>query len=143
MIFTFDMEKILTNVSSIKLPGGVVGKTSIVLIVASLSMLGIALVVKVAWICAMAISFIFILVGTMSWRLISFADKNPQAALFEGAEFLLHEKIQLAAKNIPNIPDKIEDMKEDKLIIIDQALKEASQKPDQEINKIEGEGKNG
>jgi hypothetical protein len=32
--------------------------------------------------------------------LIRFANKNPQAVILEGAEFLVHEQIQLAAKGI-------------------------------------------
>jgi hypothetical protein len=40
----------------------------------------------------------------MLWRLINFADRNPQAALFEGAEFLAHEQMRLGTKAVPILP---------------------------------------
>src|SRR5664279_1278498 len=39
--------------------------------------------------------------------LVSFADKNPQAALLEGAEFLLHEQITLGTKAQPQLQTDI------------------------------------
>jgi hypothetical protein len=40
----------------------------------------------------------------MLWRLINFADKNPQAALMEGAEFLAHAQMEFGMKSQPNLP---------------------------------------
>lgn len=45
----------------------------------------------------------FFLCFPMLWRLISFADKNPQAAILEGAEFLLHQQLVQGSKDIPAI----------------------------------------
>ncbi len=95
----FDIEKIIQNISKIKLYGGLVGKVSIVLIIVCLCLTGLALSLKIMWLTVTTISFIFLLVFIMLWRLISFANKNPQAALLEGAEFLVHEQMLFASKN--------------------------------------------
>jgi hypothetical protein len=94
----------VTKAANIKLPGGVVGKTSSVLIVASLSMALIAWTAKLWWVSLIALAFVFTLCFTMLWRLINFADRNPQAALFEGAEFLAHEQLRLGTKEEPILP---------------------------------------
>lgn len=95
------LEGILQNVSKIKLKGGVVGKVSVILIVASLAMAAIAWSARVPWISITALAFVFALCFAGVWRLISFADKNPQAALLEGAEFLVHEQMRLGMKAEP------------------------------------------
>jgi hypothetical protein len=51
-----------------------------------------------------ALVMVFLLAFTMLWRLINFADRNPQAALLEGAEFLVHQQIVHATKTIPSLP---------------------------------------
>lgn len=99
--------------SGVKLPGGVVGKICVVLIVASICILGLALVTRNEWISVAAIAAIFLLVFPLVWRLINFADRNPQAALFEGAEFLLHEQILAASKYDPVIPLPLDSLTED------------------------------
>jgi CHASE2 domain-containing sensor protein len=99
----FGLEGILRNVSKIKLKGGVVGKVSVVLIVVSLAMAAIAWSVRVPWISVVALVLLFVLSFVMLWRLVSFADKNPQAALLEGAEFLVHEQITLGTKAQPKL----------------------------------------
>jgi hypothetical protein len=92
------------SVSNVKLRGGVVGKVCTVLIVASLSMAIIAWAVHVVWVSILALVFVFVLCFPLLWRLISFAEKNPQAALFEGAEFLAHEQMHLGMKSTPVLP---------------------------------------
>jgi hypothetical protein len=103
-VLPMGLDGMLANVSKVKLKGGVVGKVSVVLIVVSLSMAVIAWSVKVPWISAAALGAVFVLSLTMLWRLISFADKNPQAALLEGAEFLRHEELKLGMKGQPQLP---------------------------------------
>jgi len=109
-----DFDKVLQRVSGVKLPGGVVGKICVVLIVASVCILGLALVTKNEWISVAAIVAIFLLVFPLLWRLINFADRNPQAALFEGAEFLLHEQILAASKYEPVIPVRVDSLTEER-----------------------------
>lgn len=99
----FDLEKILPKVSAIKLPGGVVGKTCAVLIVASISIGGLAAITRNDGIIVAAISAIFLMAFVLLWRLINFADRHPQAALLEGSEFLLHTQMVLGSKGNPVI----------------------------------------
>jgi hypothetical protein len=112
----FDLDKVLQKVSSIKLPGGVVGKVCAVLIVVSVCILGIAVVAKNDWVIVGGILAIFVLAFVMLWRLINFADKNPQAALLEGAEFLLHTQMVLGSKTNPVITVEAETITEERPI---------------------------
>jgi hypothetical protein len=99
-----NFETIIQNVSKVKLQGGVVGKVCRVLIFVAVSLAAISLSVRVTWVAALCAAFLFILVFVMGWRLISFADKNPQAALLEGAEFLVHEQLTMGMKGNPKLP---------------------------------------
>jgi len=105
----FNIEGILNNVSKVRLKGGVVGKVSVVLIIVAISMAAISWSVSISWISVLALILIFVLCFVMIWRLISFADRNPQAALLEGAEFLVHEQLLLGSKNEPIINSAIDD----------------------------------
>jgi hypothetical protein len=110
----FDLDKVLQKVSSIKLPGGVVGKVCAVLIVASVCIGGVAAIAKNDWVIVAGIVAIFLLAFPMLWRLINFADKNPQAALLEGAEFLLHTQMVLGSKANPVITVEPETITEER-----------------------------
>jgi hypothetical protein len=110
----FDLDKILNKVSAIKLPGGVVGKVCIVLVIASICIGVLAGISKNEWILGAGIAAIFLLAFPMLWRLISFADRNPQAALLEGAEFLLHTQMVMGSKNNPIIPLEAETITEER-----------------------------
>ena len=92
------------SVSKIKLRGGVVGKVCTVLVVVAVAMAAIAWAARLVWVSVLALVLIFILCFPLLWRLIRFAEKNPQAALFEGAEFLAHEQMQLGMKATPILP---------------------------------------
>lgn len=96
----------LERLSNVRLHGGVVTKVTRVLIVASASMAAIAWSAKLWWVSLMALVFVFGLCFPMLWRLINFADKNPQAALFEGAEFLAHERLTMGTKDAPLVSDE-------------------------------------
>lgn len=99
-----NIERHLKSAGQIKLPGGVVGKTCTVLIVLILTIGGLAGISREPWIIACAIGLICIVVFTMLWRVISFAQANPQAAILEGAEFLAHTQITMASKSVPALP---------------------------------------
>lgn len=105
---SFNLQSMLQHVSNIRLPGGMVGKVCTVLIIVSLSMSVIAWSVKLVWVSVLAIILLFLLCFVMLWRVISFADKNPQAAILEGAEFLMHEQLMLGTKANPEIKAAIE-----------------------------------
>ena len=109
---SFDLQSILHHVSNIRLPGGMVGKVCTVLVIVSLSMAVIAWSVKLVWVSALAVILLFLLCFVMLWRVISFADKNPQAAILEGAEFLMHEQLMLGTKANPEIKAAIEEYAE-------------------------------
>lgn len=127
----FDIEGILNNVSKVRLKGGVVGKVSVVLIIVAISMAAISWSVSIPWISVLALIFIFVLCFVMIWRLISFADKNPQAALLEGAEFLVHEQLLLGSKNEPIISSAISDKTLARPIIDTESKRADALKPDE------------
>ena len=100
-----DLSQLFEGISKVKLRGGVVGKVSIVLICVSVSMAVIAWAASLAWVSVLALILVFTLCFPLLWRLVNFADRNPQAALLEGAEFLVHEQIRLGMKSSPVLPD--------------------------------------
>jgi len=100
-----DLSQLFEGISKVKLRGGVVGKVSVVLICVSISMAVIAWAVSMVWVSVLALVLVFALCFPLLWRLVSFAERNPQAALLEGAEFLMHEQIRLGMKSSPVLPD--------------------------------------
>jgi hypothetical protein len=103
----FDFAKAMQGVSNVKLPGGVVGKTCTVLLVAVVMLGGIALVVRDVYLSYFIVTAIVLFCGVILLRVISFANKNPQAALLEGAEFLVHQREENAAKGLPNLRQNV------------------------------------
>jgi hypothetical protein len=99
----FDFDKILGHVSKVKLSGGVVGKACTVLIVTAVCLAGLGMTSGNDWIIGGGMVGILLIVFVMLWRLINFADKNPQSALLEGAEFLVHQQMILGTKTNPTI----------------------------------------
>jgi hypothetical protein len=99
-----DLLGLTESLTKITLPGGVVGKMSRVLICVAGFLAFIAYMGTNPWVQGSAVLTILILVLVLGWRLITFAENHPQAALMEGAELLLHEQMQLAAKGQPEIP---------------------------------------
>jgi len=126
-----DIGELVNNVSKVTLKGGIFAKTCTVLIIVSISMFGISFFAKNIWISGIAIGLIFILTFIVLWRLINFANNNPQAAILEGAQFLVHEQIQLAAKGIPSLPNSVQFLIEDKPVEIKETLDIESNKPDE------------
>ena len=118
MPWPFDLSGMLKNVSKIKLPGGVVGKTTMAMMVVLLSVVGLAGFSRNDLIIGCTIGMVGLILSIFVWRLINFADKNPQAALLEGAEFLVHEKIAMASKNEPGILINVESQEIGKKVLI-------------------------
>jgi len=46
-------------------------------------------------------------------RCLDFAEKNPEAAIMEGAELLIHNKLKMGSKYHPNIADNSPAVEED------------------------------
>jgi hypothetical protein len=104
MQLPFDLHKAIDGLSRVTLKGGVVGKVTLTVISVSLALAAISWSVSNVWISAMALLSVFVLAFAMLWRLITFADKHPHAALLEGAELLVYEQIVHATKNLPKLP---------------------------------------
>ena len=108
----YDLNSIAHTISGLKLKGGLSGKICHVLIFVALAMAAIAWSVQVIWVAVLSLSMIFVLTMVMLWRLINLADKNPQSALMEGAEFLVHEQLQFGTKQQPQMHITKNDMAE-------------------------------
>ncbi|MCQ2102482.1 MAG: hypothetical protein MJY98_04585 [Fibrobacter sp.] len=90
---------IAANVSKIKLPNGFVGKITILLLVIVVVLAILAVKADCFGLYVAAFAVITILAFVALFKLTDFANKNPQAALLEGGEFILLQKMQLASKN--------------------------------------------
>ncbi len=99
MNLPFDVDRALEGLTKVTLRGGVVGKVTFSVVAVSLALAGIAWAGNNIWLSVGALGAVFVFAFVMLWRLISFADRNPQAALLEGAEFLVHEQIVHASKS--------------------------------------------
>jgi predicted outer membrane repeat protein len=137
-----DFSKLINNVAKVKLGGGIFGKTCTVIMVITVTFGGIACVANNLWVCILAIVLIAAIAFVLLWRLINFADKNPQAVILEGAEFLVHQQIELAAKGVPKLPAPANIMQGIPIVITD-LLKEQSNKPDINSSTSKREKKNG
>jgi hypothetical protein len=80
-------------------------KICLVLMVVAVSVAGIAAATREVWVSVLALVLLFGLLFLMLPRLLKFADKHPQAALMEGAEFLQHEQLRMAMKATPMLPE--------------------------------------
>jgi hypothetical protein len=100
-----DLSQMFGSVSNIKLRGGVVGKVCTVLIVVAPAIAAIAWAVREVWVSVLGLVLLSGMCFALLWRLIGFAERHPQAALLEGAEFLAHEQMQLGMKSSPVLPD--------------------------------------
>ena len=123
-----DFGELIKNVAKVKLGGGVFGKTCTVIMVVAVTIGVIAWASGNLWVSIGAIGLIFIMTFVLLWRLISFANKNPQAAILEGAEFLVHQQIELASKGVPSIP--IRNITAELPITINDTIKALAEKPD-------------
>lgn len=104
MPLPYNFDRAIDGLSKVTLKGGVVGKVTFAVVFVSLGMVTISWTVSNIWLSAFALVLVFVLAFTMMWRLINFADRHPQAALLEGAEFLVHEQIVHASKLVPYLP---------------------------------------
>jgi hypothetical protein len=100
----FNFDRAIDGLSKVTLRGGVVGKVTFAVVLISIVLGVIAYSVSNIWLSAVALGMVFTLSFVMLWRLVNFADKNPQAALLEGAEFLIHQQIIHATKALPSLP---------------------------------------
>lgn len=128
----FNLDSIVQHVSRLKLQGGLAGKICHVLIFVALAMALISWSVKVPLIAILALVMVFILTFVVLWRLINLADENPQSALMEGAEFLLHEQMMLGTKSNPQLLSRDKDVVEAGQLHLSQAELQALEQADQD-----------
>ena len=141
---SFDLHSILESASKITLPGGVVGKVCKVLIFIAFAFAAIAWSVRVVWVSVAALGMLFLLCFPILWRLVNFADRNPQAAILEGAEFLMHEQLRLGTKANPQLPSGEGDVIEATPVSLLPEERATIQEPDEDtpqlpVNKDGGE----
>ena len=137
-----DFGKLIKSVTKVKLNGGIFGKTCTVLMVIAVTFFGIVWIANNIWVCVLAISLVSIMAFILLWRLINFANKNPQAVILEGAEFLIHQQIELAAKGIPSLPIPV-NMTQANPLIITEVNKAQINQPDINTESTEKEVDNG
>lgn len=97
-------DKAIESIKTIKLTGGIFGKTTLLLIVLCLSMAAVSIKIGNIWL----VLTLMILISVLSFyalkRCFDFAERNPQAAIMEGSEFLAHERIVHGMKDDKNVP---------------------------------------
>jgi hypothetical protein len=98
------LEQIAASAQHIKFPAGAFGKTCMLVALIGFSCAAISWAAPNPYVSTLAL---FLVSGVAVYalrRAFNFADKNPSAAILEGAEFVRHEELRLAAKNVPQIP---------------------------------------
>lgn len=91
-------DKALESIKSIKLTGGIFGKTNLLLMVLCVSASAVCIKISVWWV---ALPIMLLVIGLVFYalkRCFDFADSNPQAAIMDGAELLVHERMVHATK---------------------------------------------
>jgi hypothetical protein len=115
-----EITKTLGQLSNVRLHGGVVGKVSLAVIVGSCALGAIGVATHNPWVQGACVLGILGLATPLLWRLIGFARANPEAALLEGAEFLVHTQLTLASKNQPEFTDP------DALVVLEEHTPDSS-----------------
>lgn len=93
-----NIDKTLDSLRSIKLKGGIFGKTTLLLIVLCICVSTVCVASRVWWLALVLMVPLMAMVFYMLKKCLDFAEKNPQAAIMEGSELLVHEKLMFAQK---------------------------------------------
>ena len=113
------LTKVLEFIKTINLTGGTFGKISLVLIILCVCVTAIVIGLGSLWLAGLGVVAFSVIVFYALKRVFDFADKNPQAAIMEGAELLNHERLVYASKiagphqpinlttehDVPSLPD--------------------------------------
>lgn len=97
-------DKALESLRAVNLRGGVFGKTALLLMVLSICVAAVCIKSDIWW---LQLGLMLPLMGIVLYalkRVLDFAEKNPQAAIMDGAELLVHERIVHARKGIEAFP---------------------------------------
>jgi len=98
------VDQLIGSATHFRFPTGAFGKTCMLVTVFDTSCAAIAWSAREPWVSAAALGIAAVVTLAALWRLFNFADKNPSAAILEGAEFIRHEQLKLAAKGLPSLP---------------------------------------
>jgi len=99
-----DFEKALESLKTIKLTGGIFGKTTLLLVVMCICVATVTLKIGTWWFALILMIPLMSIVYYALKRCLDFAEKNPQAAIMDGAELLVHERIIHGTKEQQVIP---------------------------------------
>ncbi len=135
MTLPFNLDSVFKNVSQVRLKGGTVGKICHVLIFIAVAAAMISWSVRVVWVAFASLLLLFGLSGIVLWRLLNLAEKNPQAALMEGTEYLIHEQMMIGTKHDPLIPVSPSDLSESATLHLGIAETRQINQPDEEPQK--------
>lgn len=134
--YMLDIGGLLEKVSKVKLNGGFVGKTCMVIMVVSVCFASIGYSSNSDLLKASIAGLIFLFGTIFLWKLISFADRHPQAALLEGSEFIIHEQMRMGSKNSPIIEISPTDRSQSAPIIDEEAIALDARKPDYDVTPL-------
>ncbi len=98
------IDKALESIKSIKLKGGIFGKTITLLIVLCICVATVCVAASMWQITLLLMFPLMILVFYGFKRCIDFAEKNPYAAIMDGAELLIHDRLLHGRKGQDEIP---------------------------------------
>ena len=93
-----DITKALERLKSINLRGGIFGKTTTLLVVLCICVSAVSITTRVWWMALVLVLPLMAMVFYALRRCFDFAENHPQAAIMEGAELLVHEKLLFAQK---------------------------------------------
>lgn len=93
-----DIPKALERLKSVNFKGGIFGKTTTILVVLCICVSAVCIATRVWWMALVLILPLMAMVFYTLRRCFDFAENHPEAAIMEGAEFLMHEKLHFAQK---------------------------------------------
>ena len=94
-----DITKALERLKSINFRGGIFGKTTTLLVVLCICVSTVCIATRVWWMALVLILPLMAMVFYALRRCFDFAENYPQAAIMEGTELLVHEKLLFAQKH--------------------------------------------
>jgi hypothetical protein len=97
-------EKEFKTLKAIKLTGGIFGKTTLLLIVLCVCVAAVCFRAGVWWLSLILMLPLMGIVTCAFMRCMDFAEKNPQAAIMDGAEFLGYEQMVQGRKGEEALP---------------------------------------
>ncbi len=125
-------DHLANNISKVTIKGGLAKAICYVLIFVAISMATIALSVHEVIVALFIATLLFVLVIIILLRLINLAEKYPQSALMEGAEYLAHEQMMIGSKANPHIPILASDVVESVLVTLSPEERQTLNVPEEE-----------